>query len=461
MSTASGERSRQRTDRPPLTEERARGPRELIAWVALAVVAALAAVLVALHIDASRPMSPYDEAQHFDYVNRLLEGELPAAGDIWLPATIETTTCRTIDDATPLPSCSASADLDDLPNQGYNTAYIHTPTYYLVAAGAVLADDALGLTADDLDVMRATGALWLIVALVLMWLLSRSLGVPWQARAGLSLALSATPIVLLVQSTVTNDATALAAGSAVLLATLRWERGDAGLWLPVGVALLALLLKATNLAVLVAACAFVLIRAAQREGTVEDRLRRALSRRNLLLVASLGLLTGLVAIGWSVLSNARATVDASLFDQNANFAAYRFDPTWLVTSLMSLASPLKPQFFPSVVAESAAAVAVANLANAGLMALAVVGAARAQAGSVVRALALALGVAMLAFGPLLTVFNYVSAGLQFGIPARYGLSLVAGLAAVAGLSVRTARGGWVLLVLGAIGYASIAWALLS
>ena len=89
-STASGERSRQQTDPPPAVG--ARGPRERVAWVALAVVAALAAVLVALHIDASRPMSAYDEPQHFDYVNRLLDGELPAAGDIWLPATIETTT---------------------------------------------------------------------------------------------------------------------------------------------------------------------------------------------------------------------------------------------------------------------------------------------------------------------------------------------------------------------------------
>ena len=107
------------------------------------------------------------------------------------------------------------------------------------------------------------------------------------------------------------------------------------------------------------------------------------------------------------------------------------------------------------------AISVANLANVGLLALAVVGAARSRPGSVVRALAFSVAAATLAYGPILTVANYLTAGVQFGIPARYGLSLVPGMLAVAGTAVRTARGGTVMLVVGAVFYGSIASVLLS
>ena len=457
-SAASGERIEHRDDQGP-----GRGPRRLsrqLPWTAFGIVAVLATLMVALHIDAYRQLSVYDEPQHIDYVNRLLAGGIPASGDIWVPDTIQEVTCRTIDYPGPLPPCARSVDLQELPNGGLSMAFIHTPAYYAVAAGAVLANDALGWASDDVDVMRATGVLWLVVALWLLWLMWRDLGVPWQARAGLSLALVSAPAVLLSQSTVTNDATALAAGAALMLATLRWDSGRVRLWLPIVVGLLALVLKATNLAVLLAACAFVLVRALQRSDTPRTRWRGVLSVRNLLFVGALAAATVVTGVGWSILSRVRGTLDESKLPQNVLMAVHSFDPSWLTTSVMSLVSPLQPQFYQSVLAGSAGPVIVANLANVGLLAFCVVAAARSQPGSAARALAIAVGMAAIAFGPLLTIVNFVTAGVHFGIPARYGLSLVPGMLAVAGTAVRTARGGWVLLVVGAVFYGTIASVLL-
>jgi hypothetical protein len=462
MSSAeAGERTGHGAVVPEPNESHARSLSSRLPWVAFVVVAALAVVLVGLHISAYRQLSVYDEPQHIDYVNRVLAGGIPASGDIWMPATIEDATCRTIDYPDPLPPCADAADLPGLPNGGLSMAFIHTPTYYVVTAGAVLLDRALGDRFDEVDAMRATGALWLVVALWLLWLLWRDLGVPWQTRAGLSLALTAAPTVMLSQSTVTNDATALAAGAALTLATLRWDRGNSRLWLPVAVAVLALLLKVTNLAVVLAMCAFILVRALQQSSSPRERWHAVLSRRNLMFVGSFGIATVLVAVGWSIVASSRATLDESLNPQNISMAVHGFDPSWLATSLLALASPLQPQFYQSVLAGAAGAMVVANLANVGLLALAVVGAARAEPGSVVRALAIAVGAAALAYGPVLTIINYVTAGVQFGIPARYGLSLVPGMLAVAGTAVRTPRGGSVMLVVGALFYAAIAWALLT
>jgi hypothetical protein len=436
-----------------------RPSRHLATWlprVALVVVSALAVLMVGLHISAYRQLSVYDEPQHIDYVNRVLEGSVPASGDIWLPATIKAATCRTIDYPAALPHCGDTADLPGLPNGGLSMAFIHTPAYYAVTAGAVVLNDALGWASDDVDVMRATGALWLVAALVLMWLLWRDLGVPWPMRAGLSLALVATPAVLLTQSTVTNDATALAAGAALTLATVRWDRGDSRLWLPVAIGVLALLLKVTNLAVVLSVCAFVLVRVAQRHPSPREAWPALLGRRNLLFIGSFAVATVVIAVGWSVVSSARGTLDPARNPQNVQMAVSHFDPSWLTTSILSLASPVQSQFYQSVLAGSAAAISVANLANTGLLALAVVGAVRSRPGSVVRALAIAVGAALLAYGPILTVINYVTAGVQFGIPARYGLSLVPGMLAVAGTAVRTSRGGSVMLVVGSLFYVSIA-----
>ena len=443
-----------------VTPERPRRRRPRPTWVAFTAVAVLAAVLVGLHIRAYYPLSLYDEPQHVDYVHRLVDGEIPVSGDHWVPATTESTTCRTIDSpGTYVPPCGTT-DLSTAPNGGLTAAFHHTPLYYLVPTGAVVLAEALGVSVDDVDVMRSTGILWLVAALALLWLLWRDFGVPWQARVGLSLALTAAPVVLLAQAAVTNDATALAAGAAVTLATLRWDRGRVGLWFPLAASVLAVALKATSLAVVIAACAFVLVRALQRSTTTQARLREVLAGRTVLFVGSLAVASGAVGIGWSAIYHSRAILDEHLIPQNVGLTVHAFFPGWLGTAVPALISPLEPEFYQSVLTGTASAVIVGNLVSAGLLVLAMVGAVRSEPGSALRALAIALGFAALTFGPLFTVMQYVGSSMQFPIPARYGFSLVPGLLVVAGTAVRTRRGAWVLLGVGVVFYLLIARKLL-
>ena len=168
--------------------------------IALLLVILLGAGMVALHIDSYRQLSPFDEAQHVDYVHYLLRGEIPKSGDRWLPSTTYVVACRTIDWNWSYPPCSRSVDNGQMPNYGLPTAYIHLPLYYVGPIGAMWASEQLlPQGVDQITVMRATNAVWLVAALILLWLLCRDLRVPWLARAGLSIALIASPTVLLTQ----------------------------------------------------------------------------------------------------------------------------------------------------------------------------------------------------------------------------------------------------------------------
>jgi hypothetical protein len=423
------------------------------------VVAVLAAVLVGLHIHAYTALSP-DEPHHVDYVYRLLDGQVPASGDRWVPATDEVVSCRTIDaPGTAVARCGSRSPTGGS-DRGLTTAFHQTPVYYLVPAAAVLLGSALDLPVEDVDLMRATGPLWLLVALWLLWLLWRDSGVLWQTRIGLSVALTAAPVVLLAQASVTNTASALTAGAAVTLATVHWDRGRVGLWLPVGTIVLALLLKATNLAVVLAACAFVLVRAVQIDpGPSPSPWRAALSRRTLLFVGSSGLASAVVGLGWWAISRSRATTDERLIPRNASLTVTNFDLGWLATAAGALISPLRPEFYQSVFTGSGAAVVVGTLVDVGVLVLCVVGAVRSEPGSTVRALAASTGVAALAAGPVLTVAQYLVSGIHSPVPAHYGFSLVPALLVIAGTAVRTRLGGIALAAAGLLLYALTTWEL--
>jgi hypothetical protein len=429
--------------------------------IALLVVLLLSAGLVGLHIQSYRQLSPYDEAQHIDYTYRLLQGNVPVSGDHWLPSTVASVACRTID--YPLekyPPCGGPATSDVLPNGGLTTAFGHTPAYYLSSAGTVwVSAHLLPVDVDEVSVMRSAGALWLVLAIVLLWFLCRDLGVAWPVRAGLTLGLVASPVVLLAQSTVTNDATALAAGAAVTLATLWWDAGRVRMWVPAVVAVLALLLKATSLAVLLLACTFVLVRCLQRSELPHRRWPRALTRRSLIFVGILATATVVIAQGWSLVASTRATLDSRLIPQNVLQTVDAFDPSWVANSVLSMMSPLQLQFLQSALQGTIGTTAGA-LANAGLLVLAVIGAVRSQPRSTVRALAIATGMAALSFGPLLTLMNYVMMSTQFGLPARYALSLVPAMAVVAATAVRSRAGQVAFLASGAVLFAAVAFRLL-
>jgi hypothetical protein len=347
-----------------------------------------------------------------------------------------------------------------MPNYGLTTEFQQPPLYYAVpAAGLWVSAHLLPGHLDEISVMRMTGALWLALGLGLLWLLWRDLGVPWLPRVGLSLALIAAPTLLLAQSTVNNDSTALAAGAAVTLATLRWAAGRLPLWVPLLLAVIALALKVTNVAVLLMACAFVLVRRLQQSDRARQKWRSVLAPGALAFIGVCAAATVVVTLGWSAVQDSRATVDPMDIVQNMIMRADHFNPGWLISALPSLLSPLSPEWLPSVM-KGVIGTSVGQLVNIGLLLLAAVGAVRARPGSTVRALAIATGAAALAFGPLMVLGNYAALDMYFQIPPRYGFSLLPAMAALAGTAVRSRRGHWALVAVGAALYVAVAVQLL-
>jgi hypothetical protein len=404
--------------------------------IALALVLLIGAVLVGLHVHSYRQLSQYDEAQHIDYVYSLLGGDVPASGDRWLPPTTEAVACRTIDAPFPYPACSPAVDNGQMPNFGLTTEFIQTPAYYLVpAVGLWVVDHVLPFDVNQISIMRSTNFLWLGAGIILLWLLLADLRIPYLTRAGLSLCLIASPALLLAQSTVTNDGTALAAGAAVTLVTLRWASGRLRMWVPIAVAVVALLLKATSLAVILMACAFVLVRSIQQSDRGQQVWRSAVTRRNAVFVGSSALATLVIAFGWSVFQESRATMDQMDILQNTAMEQADFDVSWLPGALLSVVSPLEPQWMQSAMLGVIGATA-ASMISGGLLALAVVGAVRSQPGSVIRALAISTGLAALAFGPLMVLSNYGSMHIWFAIPGRYGFTLLPAMAVLAAFALR-------------------------
>ena len=224
--------------------------------------------------------------------------------------------------------------------------------------------------------MRTTNALWLAPGLILLWLLWRDLRVPWLVRAGLSIGLIASPALLLAQSTVSNDGTALAAGAAVTLATLRWAAGRCRMWVPLVVVVVALVLKTTNLAAVLLACAFILVRSLQQADR-RQRLRNLLARPATVFVAVCAAATLVVGLGWSIIQAERATLDPLLNPQNMAMVTDHFDPFWLPGALLTVISPLRQEWIQAAMA-GAIGSSAAYITSVTLLVLAVVGAVRSE-----------------------------------------------------------------------------------
>ena len=170
-------------------------------------------------------------------------------------------------------------------------------------------------------------------------------------------------------------------------------------------------------------------------------------------------MTLLVALGWAAIQGSRQTIDPALIVQNMIMATDHLEPRWVMTAVPALLSPLATDWLPSAMA-GLIGTWVGHVADIGLLLLAAVGAVRSKSGSVLRALAIATAAAALMFGPVMVVADYVLMHMYFEIPARYGFSLVAPLAVLAGTAVRSRPGQLALVAAGAALYAAVALQLL-
>jgi hypothetical protein len=439
-----------RTDEPEAVREpwRRRGPGErrvaaaIASAVPLAGVVLLGVLMVVLFIRAYEPLSPLDEMEHIDYVHHLLDGDMVELGDTFDPATERAVACRGVDLAYEPPPCGGPYSTADFPNEGYNTAYIHAPLYYGVTAAWVWAGQHVPLPGDDVSLMRSSGILWTVATVVLMWAMLNALQLSRLQRVAGCLLVLASPTVVLALGTVTNDSTALAVGAAVTLAVVRWDQGRAPLWAVVLVCALGVLLKATNIGVLGLAVAYVALRSWQRH-RAEASASGPSRNRALVFVAAMIAGTAVTTLAWTFFQASVARLSPLDLPQNAAFIATAFDVSWVFEALSTFVMPLAPAFPQPL--RGVVVVSVGHLVSVALVVLFVLGVAARHRREEIGALAGATATALLGLGPLLVVVNFVSSGVNFDIPTRYGLSLVPAVIAVGVSAARTPRQRWALV----------------
>jgi hypothetical protein len=468
-------------------------------------ISALALLLVGLHVRAYTLTSPIDELVHIDYLFRAASGNLVRVGDMVGERAMREEACRGKDSlgaaanpAERIPPCSQTVlRPEEFPGQGWNTAYGHPPTYYVVTG--VLGRGLMVVTGIDSLVTagRVLGAAWLAAGLGSCWAAGRRLGAGALPLAGALALVASTPSVLYASSTINPDAASLAVGGAVLLAVLSWEersrRLGRGLGWLFAAGLFAGGVKLTNLVAVMAGGLYLLGRGllptgdphwqapwqsagqapwpppgerpgGERSGQTDPAARPAAppaaswQRRwpfaaHLGATAALGAGALLATAGWLAFVRAEALIDPASLPMSGRFAIEGIGVAQVLGEIGTFVTPVKGAFVAFVLNDLA--VNLFLQVYGWLLLASVLGsvliAAQAQR---LRILAGAHLATMIAGGPLFVLMNFYAQGAYVQpLPPRYAMSLLVGLSA---LLAATVRERWLALGLAALGAASVA-----
>lgn len=202
--------------------------RRRIAWALTAALLGLVAVIGVVPA-ATGPggVSPTDEYDYTDALDKADRGEFSNTGDKTDQYARQVTICRGLLGITP-PSpdtCGMLQSDTAVPRNGYTAADLHPPTYFFLTAAVSKVVRGMGLTDDLLIAGRLVGALWLTLGMLVLVALGRTWGARWVMPVLTAVAVGASPLLVSVSGYVTPDAMGLLVGSAVLVATTQWQRG--------------------------------------------------------------------------------------------------------------------------------------------------------------------------------------------------------------------------------------------
>ena len=243
---------------------------------------AIGIALSAVHVAGYRQLSPIDELRHVDYAMSVTHLQFVHLGDRIGQEAMRAEACRGVDLPTWLdPPCrSARFNPRAFRDDGYQTASAHPPTYYLTVGLVSRAAVGLGLFDNFVDPARLMGGVLLGAGLVLTYLAGRRLGLRSGALLAALTLVPTSSAVLHASSTVNPDATAVLAGGLVLFAAVAWEQRRLGTLALVVAGAVATGLKLTNLLVVAAVAAWLVVRS-ETLGVVIGRARAGWRRANL------------------------------------------------------------------------------------------------------------------------------------------------------------------------------------
>jgi len=412
-------------------------------WVPVVLVMAsigMSAVVTANHGPA---LSPVDEWVYVDYLFKLPVQGLVHEGEKIGKEALVIMSCDGVKPYGPMgPECGSSiADLSSFPYEGVTSADAYTPAYFAVTR--VVGDAVHAVTGiSQLSSWRVTGALWLGLASVLLYLLLRQWRIKRPVILGLGLAMIASPFAWWTYTYVSTDAPSLAFGILILLTAVKIGRGQwSGWWLAV-FSTVAVLFKVTNvLAVCLAALYLLILWLLERKETqwAGWKTRRPHQKNR----SSLGLVFfAVLALG--------ASVTAQLA-----WLAYRSSEAVGVPVDQAIGIPLTPGELVSQVATFLPGTIVSNVNVTGStdLAYAIPGFVVAPltwicvAGvlgafwtlprrSKLAPIVVSVTMAALLFAPMLAIMIHLTTGNYFPLPPRYGASILGSFLLLAGLTIR-------------------------
>ncbi len=398
----------------------------------LLILVVVPLVLVGLHLSAYPQLSPADEQAHADYVVRA-PGLLPVvSGDRWSEEVLRAEACRGIDSGFVPPPCDSPVlRPEQFELLGYNTAYIHPPTYY--NATAIVADVlvAVGAAGEVFGAARATGALWLIAGMLVAWWSARNLGASRRSTLGALMLVMGAPGIVLMSSTITPDASNMLVGAVIVAAVIKADKGLSR-WTVVCLVAAGLIssgIKLQNVIGLAPPFLYLVLRAAADARAMEPG-RRIVSALRSRFALSAGLLVvpaAVVAVGWSAVWAAAAEVPPDELPAAGLLAG---DPLGL--AYLAFGDFLPPTAFYQ--AESLVRLPVLAWSQVtdwliigalftAIVAAAVTGLSTGRLREL-SAWSWACVVAGVLGGPVLVALSYLTLGTAFPIPERYGATML-------------------------------------
>jgi hypothetical protein len=442
--------------------------------------------LVSLHVRAYTKLSPIDELEHIDYMFRSPGIHQVIAGTQLVVPAMREEACRGIDSVYPPPPCSTKTLVPSrFQDQGYDTAYIHPPTYYDITWGAGEVVKTVTGTKSWVTAWRLVGGFWLAAGLLMVYAAGRRMGAGTAPLLGLLLLLASAPSILQTNATVTADAASTFIGGTVLYLASRWEEGGRWRWmLLVGIGFVGTGFKLQNAIVVMMITVYFLLRARgattasstgnqdatsgppamprpSPAGVVRQGARMSLGLLRNTRTRAVGVvLAASVSIGaaWTILQRVTETIDPNKLLVNAQFVVSSI-------SLPEIAAPFGlfldsiPGSYVPVATESWWTIDMANLLTWLLIAGVVGGAIFMTGNHAIASLARATLIFALLGGPIYVVLNFLSESQYFPMPPRYGFTLLPAMVVCTAYAIRARWAGICTVGAGLLSVAFVAYQL--
>jgi hypothetical protein len=308
---------------------------------------------------------------------------------------------------------------------------------------------------------RGIGILWLGAGLLVTFLLARRLGANEWSAAGATLLLASTPVVIEASATITTDAPELLVGGVLTLLAIAVVEKRVSPWWLVPAGAVATAFKTTSLTVIGMVGLFLLIHALRSRRETErsaatdlapgpapapaeaGRVRGSFAPLVLLLVAG-----AVPLLAWTAFSKATSFSSVDDILVGRMFKVDSIGWNQLAESFRYLFTPVNDSYMPPFMRTDSvelAAVVLNVLLIVGTAGLAWFG----HRDELPSSLATSVFASMVLGGPALAVMLFFTEHVSYGIPGRYGLSLLpAATACVAVTASQRRLGGPVLVLLG-------------